>query len=232
MAKCVSRRSPMRISAGSPLVTHRVRGSCWICSSRNGPRRQARFKLDCVLRLSARHRFAAQAPTQLDRDSDFPTDLPTAVLLAVATEGTNVHAVWIGGDMAIHTRGFSAVGQTTPHTLREQVKREQPEHIGLLDSVPNVLLRTIGPGATDQDPPSFATFHVGAGDTIILLSKAIYRGPCVPVDAAAFAAATHPSPSALAERLVELAFANDDAPYAAVGVLRFDDVDVAPRSID
>jgi hypothetical protein len=85
----------------------------------------------------------------------------------------------------------------------------------------------MGPRSADDDPPGVAAFEVEAGDTIILLSKAIFRGPCVPIEEVAFAAALHTSPAVLAERLVQLAFAKPDTPYAAVAVLRFDAIDVA-----
>jgi hypothetical protein len=175
----------------------------------------------------SRQRFAAEAPALITDDADFPGDPPAAVLLAVASEGTAVHAAWIGGDVAIVTRGFRSVGETTPHTLRERFKRENPTPSADLSEVPNVLLRTMGPRSADDDPPGVAVFEVEASDTILLLSKAIFRGPCVPIEEAAFAAAIHTSPAVLAERLVELAFGNQDAPYAAVAVLRFDSIDVA-----
>jgi hypothetical protein len=174
----------------------------------------------------SRRRFVAEAPSLVTPEADFPDDLPSAVLLAVAIDGTTVHAAWIGGDIAILARGFRAVGRTTPHTLREQFQKENPGHATDLSTVPNILVRTIGPRAPDQDPPATASFEATAGDTIILLSKANFRGPCVPVEEAAFAAALHASPAVLAERLAEPVFANDDSPYTAVAVLRLDEVDV------
>jgi hypothetical protein len=173
----------------------------------------------------SRRRFEAQAPSLISPDADFPDDLPAAVLLAVAIEGTTVHAAWIGGDVGILARSFGAASETTPHTLLERFKREHPENAADLSNVPNVLVRSIGPRGLDQDPPDLTVVEATAGDTIILLSRAAFR-PCVPIEEAAFAAAAHASPAALAERLAELAFANTDSPYAAVAVLRLDDADV------
>jgi hypothetical protein len=174
-----------------------------------------------------RRRFAAQAPSLVGPDAEFPDDLPGAVLLAVAIEGKRVHAAWIGGDIAILARGFHSAGATTPHTLRAQFKRENTAHPGDLADVPNVLVRTIGPRSPDQDPPAFSTFAARGGDTVILLSEANFRGRGVPIDEAAFAAAAHANPAVLAERLAELAMANEDSPYAAAAVLRLDGVDVS-----
>jgi hypothetical protein len=174
----------------------------------------------------SRRRFAAQAPSLITPEADFPDDLPSAVLLAMAIEGATAHAVWIGGDMAILARGFRAAGQTTPHTLRQKFLQENPGQPIDPDTIPNVLVRYIGASAPDHEPPATVVWDGIAGDTIILLSKANFRGPCVPVEEAAFAAAIHASPAALAQRLAEAAFANSDTPYAAVAVLRLDDVDV------
>ena len=173
----------------------------------------------------SRRRFAARAPSLVTPDTDFPDDLPAAVLLAVAIEGTAVHAAWIGGDVAILARGSSAASETTPHTLRERFRRDHRGNDADLDNVPNILVRTIGAGSPDQDPPDFMVMEATAGDAIILLSRANLGGPCVTVEEAAFAAAAHASPAVLAERLAELAFANTDSAYAAVAVLRLDDVD-------
>jgi hypothetical protein len=174
----------------------------------------------------ARSRFNNQAPAIVPRDADFPDDLPAAVLLAVAAVDGTAHVVWIGGDIAVLARGFVATAVTTPHTLREQYSREHPDEAIDIEKIPNVLVRTIGPRAASQDPPAVAAFQLEAGDTLVLLSKANFRGPCVPASEAAFAAGACSSPVILAERLADLAFANEDSPYAATAVLRFDAVDV------
>jgi len=77
----------------------------------------------------------------------------------------------------------------------------------------------------------FGAENPGPGDTIILLSKALLRGTCVPAGEAAFAAAVYACSEVLAARLGDLAFANEDSPYAAVVVIRFDAFDVG-REID
>jgi hypothetical protein len=174
----------------------------------------------------ARDRFSTRAPALVPPDADFPDDLPGAVLLAVAAVDGTAHAAWIGGDIAVLARGFAAAFATTPHTQREQYTREHPDEVIDPESIPNVLVRTLGHRAANQDPPAVATFQLQAGDTLVLLSKANFRGPRVPASEAAFAAAAYSSPAILAERLADLAFANEDAPYAATAVLRFDEVDV------
>src|SRR5690606_16972357 len=72
----------------------------------------------------ARERFNTQAPALVPQDTDFPDDLPDAVLLAIATIEDTAHAAWIGGDIALLARGFAAAAETMPHTLREQYRRE------------------------------------------------------------------------------------------------------------
>jgi hypothetical protein len=177
----------------------------------------------------ARKRFAADAPGLITEAADFPDEVPSAVLLAVAQVGTTAHAAWIGGDIAILARGFGAAGATVPHTLREEYARAHPKQAADLDAVPNAVLRTIGPRAADQDPAASSRFELEPGDTLLLLSKAAFRGPGVSVEQAAFAAAAHASPAVLAERLADLAFANEDSPYAAVAVLRLDPFSVGDR---
>lgn len=110
--------------------------------------------------------------------------------------------------------------------MREQYEREHPEAVDP-EKVPNVLARTIGPRASVREGPQRATYNVKAGDTLVLVSRAAFRGPSVPTEDVAFAAAAYRSPSMLAERVAALAFSTEDSPYVAVGVLRFDDVDVS-----
>lgn len=190
----------------------------WSASS--GP---VRARLDAAF-SSARRRFIERSPSLITPDADYPDDLPAAILLAVAIEGTAVHMSWIGGDIAVVARGFSATASTTPHTLVERFKHEHPE-VTDLSEVPNVLVRSIAKYAP-QDPPDYLASTVEAGDTLLLLSRSALRGACGSIDDAAFAAAGHASPTVLAERLAEVAFAETDTPYAAVVALRFDDVDL------
>ncbi len=170
----------------------------------------------------ARARFLAAAPALAAADADFPDDVPGAVLLAVACHGTTMHAAWIGADTAVIVRGLAVIARTTPHTLRERFEREHPDRWPDFARVPNVLLRTIGPGAPDQELPAIATFEITAGDTVILLSKPSVHGKSLlgrDVAAAAFAL---PTPTVLVEKLAHLCFRDEAAPYAAVAVLRFD----------
>jgi len=177
----------------------------------------------------SREEFVAAVP-KLVEDETIDLDPPGATLLAVAVEGARVHAAWIGGDVALLARGFEAVGSTTPHTLREQFKREHPDQAHNLHAIPNVVFRSFGPHA-NRDEPDVAVFEAQAGDTLLLLSKAALSGPCLaPVDAA-FAAAAYASPAALAGRLTDVASRNARTPFAAVVALRFDAVDV-PAEID
>jgi hypothetical protein len=174
----------------------------------------------------ARERFAVEAPALITPDADFPDELPAAVLLAVVVEAAAVHMAWIGGDVALVARGFETVAETSPHTLIERFRREQPE-IADLSAVPNVITRSISAKSTDRDPPDYLVTEITAGDTLVLLSHAAFSGPSVAVADAAFAAAAYANPAMLAERLAEIDFVNSEISYAAVAVLRFDDVDLA-----
>jgi hypothetical protein len=170
-------------------------------------------------------RFVAEAPGLVPEDADFPDDRPTAILLAVATSERTAHALWIGGDVAVLARGCAVAAETTPHTMLDRFRQEHPEVTEGLDQIPNILIRTIG--GLDQDAPSAATFDLAAGDALVLVSRAALRGPSVPTNDAAFAAAAYTAPAIVAERLAELAVASGDSPYGAMAVLRYDAVDVA-----
>jgi len=190
----------------------------WSASS--GP---VRARLETAF-SGARRRFIERSPSLITPDADFPDDLPAAVLLAVAIEGTAVHMSWISGDIAVLARGFRATASTTPHTLVQRFKHEHPE-VTDLSEVPNVLVRSIAKDAPEA-PPDYLAATVDAGDTLLLLSRSAFRGACGSIDDAAFAAAGHASPTVLAERLADVAFAETDTPYAAVVALRFDNVDI------
>jgi len=169
----------------------------------------------------ARRRFIAQARALVTPASDFPDDPPSAVLLAVAIAGPRVHVVWIGGDLAVLARGAHPIAATTPHTLLELARREHPE-VSDLSKVPDVLVRAIIERSADEAPPDYLAVTAEPGDTLLLLSRAALRGPCVPIEEAARVASEHASPAVVAERLAETAFAATDAPYAVVVALRFD----------
>lgn len=171
----------------------------------------------------ARERFAARAPT-LPPDPDFLDSPPAAVLLAVATDGAAVHMAWIGGDVAFVARGSRIIAETTPHTLLERIRRERPD-ITDLSNIPSVLVRTITAG--ERKRPDYLVTEVAAGDTVVLLSRAAFHVPCVPVRDAALTAAAYRSPAALAELLAQRVLADTDAPYAAVAVIRVEDVDLS-----
>jgi serine/threonine protein phosphatase PrpC len=179
-------------------------------------------RLSASVRRS-REQFATAAPHLLG-DEHIEIGPPCATLLAVAVEGSRVHAAWIGGDEALLARGFEGVGRTTPHTLLEQFKRDHPEQAHNLDAIPNVVVRSFGPRA-DQDPPDVAVFDAQAGDTLLLVSKAGLSAPRLRPEDAAFAAAAYASPAVLAERLADVAFRSESTPFAAVVALRFDAVD-------
>jgi hypothetical protein len=176
----------------------------------------------------ARRGFIERAPSLVTPDADFPDDLPSAVLLAVAIEGTAVHIVWIGGDVAALVRGSELVRATTPHTLVELFEREHPE-LGDLSQVPNVLVRSISERALEQGPPDGMDAEARAGDTILLLSRETFEGPCVPLEDAAREAGAHTRPAAIAERLAHIAFTDSRTPYVAVIAARLDDVELAPE---
>lgn len=75
-----------------------------------------RARLDAAFNC-ARRRFIERASSLITPDADFPDDAPAATLLAVAIQGPAVHMSWIGGDIAVVARCFSATASTTPHTL-------------------------------------------------------------------------------------------------------------------
>lgn len=188
----------------------------WAAAS--GP---ARGRLEVAFREACRL-FVEQAPPLVAPDADFPDEMPSAILLAVVVEGRRVHVLWVGGDVAALVRGGRVVAETTPHTLVETFRREHPEETDV-SHVPNVLVRSILCGAPEQAPPDHLAFTIERGDTLLLLSRAVFRGPCVPLDDAARAAVRHGDPTALAEHLAEAGFTSNDTPYAAVIALRFDD---------
>jgi hypothetical protein len=169
----------------------------------------------------ARDRFVDRAPALVAPDADFPDDLPCAVLMAVVLEGAAAHVAWVGGDVAIVARNADVVFETTPHSLVERVRRAHPD-VTDLSAVPNVLDRVIGGKPPDTEPPDCVTAMLAADDTLVLLSRAALRGPCVPARDAAVMAATTKEPWALAARLADAAFGNTDAAYAAVAVLRME----------
>ena len=154
-------------------------------------------------------------------DADFPDDLPGAVLMAVVLEGSTAHVAWVSGDVAIIARDANVIFETIPHSLVERFRQEHPE-VADLSAVPNVIVRTIGPKAPDADPPDYLTTTLAVDDTLVLLSRAAFRGPCVPARDAAATAASTKEPSALAAQLADTAFGNTDAAYAAVAVLRME----------
>jgi hypothetical protein len=127
----------------------------------------------------------------------------------------------VGGDVAIIARGGNVVFETTPHSLVERFRREHPG-VADLSAVPNVIVRTIGPKVPDADPPDYLTTTLEADDMLVVLSRAAFRGPCVPARAVAALAASIKEPSVLATQLADAAFGNSDAAYAAVAVLRME----------
>jgi hypothetical protein len=155
----------------------------------------------------ARTTFIREAPALLEANADFPDDKPSAVLLAVALEATRVHAAWIGGDLALVARNGTVAHATIPHTL------------ALTPGLPNFLARHISETAPDQSAPTTLSAERRPDDTVILLSRAVFRGPCVTPDQAAREAAAQPNLNVLAERLADLGFSHEDAAYAAVAVV-------------
>ena len=171
----------------------------------------------------ARQRFIADAPALVPWDPDFP-EVPSAVLLAIAIEGAALHAVWIGGDIATLVRGSRAIAETTPDTLYERFRRENPGVAIDVSVWANFVSRTIGPRADDREPPSFASFEVAAGDTLLVMSRAALRSG-VTVEEAAAATAGHPSPVAVSEYLADLALSRGSPAYVAVAVLQFEAIE-------
>lgn len=169
----------------------------------------------------ASERFSEWAPALVARDDVFPDDVPLATLMAVVVEGTTAHVAWVGGDVAIIARDANVVFETTPHSLVERLRREHPA-IADVSRVPNVIVRTIGPVTAQADPPDYLTTTLAARDTLVLLSRATFRGPCVPTREAAATAESTKEPAALAAQLADAALRNTDAAFAAVAVLRME----------
>ncbi len=144
----------------------------------------------------ARRRFVRDARSLLAAEPDFPDDVPTAVLLGVAVAGDCAHAAWIGGDVAVLARAGRVVAATTPHTLRERYLREggAPEAV---EQLPNVLSRHIG--SADVEPPSTLSLQLEARDTLVLLSRAVFHGPCVAPERVALEAERERDPGTLAQ---------------------------------
>ena len=170
-----------------------------------------------------RQRFVAEAPGLVPCDPDFP-DQPGAVLLAIAREGTTLHAVWIGGDIAFLVRGSRVIAETTPHTMYERLRQENPGVAIDIGEFSNIVSRTIGPRADDGDPPSCASFKAAPGDALLVMSRAALRSG-VTVEEAAAATAGRSRPVAVAEHLADLAASRGNPAYVAVVVLQFDGVE-------
>lgn len=146
----------------------------------------------------ARAQFEARAAALVLPDTAFPDELPIAVLLAVVTDGATAHMAWIGGDVAVVARNGAPIVATTPHTLVERYRRELPELVDV-GALPNVIVRCIRPKSSDDEPPDEHATEVMAGDTIVLMGRAPFRGPLVPVTDAAALAARISDPPALAQ---------------------------------
>lgn len=166
----------------------------------------------------ASKRFTAKGTTFVPDVSD-DWDNPAATLIAVATDGHTAEAAWIGADTAMLIRGSRTIRETIGHTLRERFRVERPGFA--LDQLPNVIVRSIGPAARDEDPPTLETFEINEGDTVAVVARAALRGAGVSASEAGSASALNTSPDALAEQLASLAFAGEACPYSAVAVFRF-----------
>lgn len=173
-------------------------------------------------------KFVEHAPALIPGDADFPDAPPGATLLVAVCQGSRVHLAWIGGDYAVQTRGFEVQARTTPHTLWQKWKQENPDSDVEPEKIPNVLIRTIGSGAPDQGPPEIASFDLEPGDALVLLSKADIKGQGLTRNDASFAAAIHASPQQAASQLVNTAFETSDAPYAAAAVVRAESFELGP----
>lgn len=147
---------------------------------------------------------------------------PLGSLLAVAITGKTALAMWLGNKVVFHVRGFE-VTRTTPHTLREHYRAKDPS--APVDHLPINMLS----GGIDRDAPalapSFETFHLLPGDSLVLAHHAHHVAEEV-----AYAAACFLSPQRAADCLAGLALGEKQF-FTTAMVLRFDDFDFA-REID
>lgn len=157
-----------------------------------------------------------------DTEDEFGT--PAGSLLAVACVAQSAFAVWIGCEVAFHTRAFEA-SRTTPHSVREHYRAKLNNADVSLDNLPiNTLSRSIRRAKPD-DPPSTATFQLKPGDSLVLLHH-----EHIAAEEVAYTAASFLSPQLVADSLADLALREGQA-FSAVIVLRFDGFDFA-REID
>lgn len=169
----------------------------------------------------ARERFAERVPRLTEADPIFDDVFPSAVLIATVIEGTTAHMAWIGGHVGLVARGGSVLVKTTPHTLFEQYRRDHPDNADSME-FKEVIVRTMSADPTAGGPPDYLAAEVDAGDTLIMLSRIPFHGPCVPIKDAAAMAAGASSASALAEHLTHMGLPDETSGYAAVAVLRID----------
>jgi hypothetical protein len=129
----------------------------------------------------------------------------------------------------VFARGLRALATSTPHTLRAQYQRG-PVVVGAdISILPDVVVRTLT-DPPSPDPPGFAAFQLQPGATVVLLNRAALDGVLSAKDVA-FAAGLYTSPGHLADRLAQLVISEDEAPHAAIAVLRYDAIDV-PATIE
>lgn len=161
---------------------------------------------------STRDRFLERAPS-LPRDPDFPDAPVRATISAFALEGARVDVAWLGGDVAYLVRDGAIALETTPHTKHFVFDGSGTHGRELL-----LLERSIS--VDDDGEPSHVSFEARAGDTLVLLGRAIV-GP--PLSSAAVARVARASnASRVAQDAVGLICEFEHWVYGAAAVVRFD----------
>jgi hypothetical protein len=88
--------------------------------------------------------------------------------------------------------------------------------------MPNVLTRTIGRGSAKRGSSEKAQFLAEAGDSLVLVSKSNFGGPCVSPSEIARLVGEDSSPAELADRIAGVGYTDEGTPFAAVAVIRID----------
>lgn len=172
--------------------------------------------------------FLLRASSSLTPDAkDWSDDCAYGTLFAAVVDGDRMHCRWIGDHIAFVLRDFHVAAQTTPHSLREKLRREGRDEASLLN-LPNMLTHFIAPTSAGEREPASATFTLAAGDAVLFQFTSGTTD--VNPDDLAFLSACRACPQQLAQDVIDELRA-DRCNFAAACVLRFDNIDV-PTTIN